>query len=414
MGIFSKAERGLIEKSMSKKVMNVWKWESLTGKFTLDWDLVKEYNIVSGIPALSVQTNNLQMVSGCILLGAALYQIVTRDDRYAKKNSMEFVVTDGARYKYDLGSIADAVFNNMDQNPYNLYPCEPNWIYSLCNSVGISGIVASDKVLGNDYGDRLKGRFEAALASEFSNADGTILPIRSELTGFTIPGLAGAISDVAPSIFCGPYLPHVAHRHWALMKQENLRWRDDGHLELTNLVSADNLDPGNYRSGRGYVRIALASVATEFGDYKIRDELMRQTDEEQFPVYETRTGALKNKGLSTLGQINTLRSRLGAHGDWNSLLKDGPAEHCFRAPILDEVPFPDVLVGKAYSHDGELVELVLYNGKTAGKFTLGFKNMKAGRVYRLGSQAAVANQKGEAQLSFLVDGRTAVSLEPVD
>jgi hypothetical protein len=335
-GYLSKAERGLIEKSMSKRVMNFWKWESLMGKFTLDWDPVKEDNIVSEASAVPVETNSPQMVSGYILLGAALYQIVTRDDRYAKENSMEFVVTDGARYKYDLGSIADAVFHNMDQNPYNLYPCEPNWIYSLCNLVGVSGIVASDKVLGNDYGDRLKGRFEAALASEFSNADGTILPIRSELTGFTIPGLAGAISDVAPSVFCGPYLPHVAHRHWAIMKQENLCWTNDGHLELTNLVGADNLDPGNYRSGRGYVRVSMASVATEFGDEKIRDELIRQTDEEQFPVYETRTGALKNKGLSTLGQINTLRSRLGAHGDWNSLLKDGPPEHCFRAPILDE------------------------------------------------------------------------------
>ncbi|RII15362.1 hypothetical protein CUC08_Gglean003403 [Alternaria sp. MG1] len=335
-GYLSKAERGLIEKSMSKRVMNFWKWESLMGKFTLDWDPVKEDNIVSEASAVPVETNSPQMVSGYILLGAALYQIVTRDDRYAKENSMEFVVTDGARYKYDLGSIADAVFRNMDQNPYNLYPCEPNWIYSLCNLVGISGIVASDKVLSNDYGTRLKGRFEAALASEFSNADGTILPIRSELTGFTIPGLAGAISDVAPSVFCGPYLPHVAHRHWAIMKQENLCWTNDGHLELTNLVGADNLDPGNYRSGRGYVRVAMASVATEFGDVKIRDELIRQTDEEQFPVYETRTGALKNKGLSTLGQINTLRSRLGAHGDWNSLLKDGPPEHCFRAPILDE------------------------------------------------------------------------------
>jgi hypothetical protein len=354
------------------------------------------------------------MVSGYILLGAALYQIATRDDRYAKKNSMEFVVTDGARYKYDLGSIADAVFHNMDQNAYNLYPCEPNWIYSLCNLVGIGGIVASDKVLGNDYGDRLKDRFEAALANEFSNADGTILPIRSELTGFTIPGLAGAISDVAPSIFCGPYLPHVAHRHWALMKEENFNWTDDGNLELVNLVGADNLDPGNYRSGRGFVRVAMAGVATEFGDNKIRDELIRQTDEDHFAVYETRTGALKNKGLSTLGQIYTLRSRLGARGDWNSLLKDGPPEHCFRAPILDEVPFPDVLVGKAYSHDGETVDLVLYNGKKAGKFTLGFKNMKAGRAYKLGSQTAVADQNGEAQFSVLIDGRTAITLKPVD
>ncbi|KAJ4363616.1 hypothetical protein N0V83_009912 [Neocucurbitaria cava] len=396
-GYLSKAERGLIEKSMSKRVMNFWKWESLLGKFTLDWDPIREDNI---------------MVSGYILLAAALYQIATRDDRYTKEGSMEFVVTEGARYKYDLRSIADAVFRNMDQNAYSLYPCEPNWIYTLCNFVGIGGIIASDKVLGNDYGHRLKDRFEAALAREFSNADGTILPIRSELTGFTIPGLAGAISDVAPGVFCGPYLPHIAHRHWALMKKDNLRWTKDGKLELVNLVGADNIDPGNYKGGRGFVRLAMASVASEFGDYEIRDELLRQMDEEHFPVYQTRTGSLKNKGLSTVGQASGLRARVGARGDWTRLLKEGPPDHCFRAPILDDVPFPDVLVAKAYSHDGESVELVLYNGKQPGKFTLGFKNMKQGKMYRLGTEMAIADANGEASFSVQVDGRTSIWLEP--
>ncbi|KAJ8114660.1 hypothetical protein OPT61_g3515 [Boeremia exigua] len=397
-GYLAEAQRGLIEKSMTKKVMNFWKWESLLGKFTLDWDPIKEDNI---------------MVSGYILLAAALYQIVTRDNRYTKKDSMEFVVTENARYKYDLRSIADAVFRNMDQNRWNLYPCEPNWIYTLCNLVGISGIVAGDKVLGTDYGDRLKDRFDSALASEFSNIDGTILPIRSELTGFTIPGLAGAISDVAPAVFCGPYLPHVAHRHWALMKRENLRWTEDGRLELTNLVGADNIDPGNYKGGRGFVRSAMASVASEYGDYQIRDELMRQMDEEYFPVYETKTGALKSKGLSTLGQCSGLRARLGARGDWLKLLTEGPPEHCFRAPILDKVAFPDVLVAKAYSHDGKSVELVLYNGKQPGVFKLGFKNMQAGKSYKLGEEVVKADSKGEASFSTEINGRTALLLEPV-
>lgn len=354
------------------------------------------------------------MVSGYILLAAALYQLNTRDDRYSKKGSMEFVVTENARYKYDIHSIADAVFRNMDQNCWNLYPCEPNWIYTICNLVGINGIVASDRVLGTNHGDRLKERFNAALASEFSNADGTILPIRSELTGFTIPGLAGAISDVAPAIFCGPYLPHIAHRHWALMKRENLRWTDDGRLEMANLVGADNIDPGNYKSGRGFVRNAMASVAGEFGDYQIRDELVRQMDEEHFRVYETKTGALKNKGLSTLGQCGGLRGRLGARGDWQNLLTEGPPEHCFRAPILDKVAFPDVLVAKAYSHDGKSVELVLYNGKHPGTFKLGFKNMRPGHAYKLGAETVRADERGEASFSLPINGRTAAKLTPVN
>ncbi|KAF1357217.1 hypothetical protein EJ07DRAFT_167723 [Lizonia empirigonia] len=290
------------------------------------------------------------MVSGYVHLAAALYQIVNGDDRYTKKGSMEFVVTDNARYKYDLRTIAEAVYRNIDQNRWNLYPGEPNWIYALCNLVGISGIVAGDKVLGTDYGDKLKSRFDAALASEYSNADGTILPIRSEITGFAIPGLAGAISDVAPA-------------------KENLRWSEDGRLELIKLVGADKINSGNYKSGQGFVRNSMASVASEYGDYKIRDELVRQMDEEHFP--------------------------------------------CFRAPILEDVPFPEVLVAKACSHDGKSVELVLYNGKQPGVFELGFKNMQPGKLYKLEGEVIKANERGEACFSVQVNGRTAVVLEPV-
>lgn len=197
------------------------------------------------------------------------------------------------------------------------------------------------------------------------------------------------------------------------MKRENLRWSEGGQLELINLVGADNIDPGNYKSGRGFVRNAMASVASEYGDYKIRDELVRQMDEDHFPVYETKTGALKNKGLSTVGQCSGIRGRLGARGDWFRLLTEGPPAHCFRAPILEKVPFPDVLVAKAYSHDGKSVELVLYNAKNPGAYELGFKNMQPGKSYKLGDQIVKADKKGEAGFLVPISGRTAVTLEPV-
>jgi hypothetical protein len=121
------------------------------------------------------------MVSGYILQAIGIYQTNTHDDRYTKKDSLEFEITDTVKYKYDLPTIAEAVFRNMDENPYCLYPCEPNWIYTLCNLVGISGIVATDRLFGNNYGERLKRRFESALEKEFSCTDGSILPICSEL-----------------------------------------------------------------------------------------------------------------------------------------------------------------------------------------------------------------------------------------
>ena len=90
-----------------------------------------------------------------------------------------------------------------------------------------------------------------------------------------------------------------------------MNWTKDGKLEFVDLVGADNLDPGNYKPGIGYMHPVFAAAAAEFGDLKIRDQLLKQLDEEHHPVFTTKTGALKNKGLSTLGQGTALRARLG-------------------------------------------------------------------------------------------------------
>ncbi|KAH0846704.1 hypothetical protein FOPE_11145 [Fonsecaea pedrosoi] len=398
-GYLSQAQRNAIDKSFTKKVMDFWKWESMAGKFNAhDWDPCKKDNI---------------MVTGYILQAVGIYQSNTGDDRYTKPGSMTFEITDSLKFPYDLRGVADAVYRNMNEAAYCLYPCEPNWLYTPCNLVGIGGILLTDRLLGNKYGEELRGRFEHALETEFSEPDGTILPIRSELTGFTIPGLAGAMSDMVNSILCASYLPHIAHRNWAFAKKETLRYNDQGRLEVRNLLGADMLDAGNYKSGEGAIRTICAAAAAEYGDEAMRVELLRQLDDEYHPVFATKTGALKNRGVSTLAQGTTLRARLGRFQDWTTMIQRGPPAHVFRAPVLDAVAFPDVLVAKCYSRDGESVDLVLYNGREPGVFRLGFTRCEPGQTYALLGQEAVAEQDGTVAFDVRIDGRTEGRLEPV-
>ncbi|KAK4545096.1 hypothetical protein LTR36_003647 [Oleoguttula mirabilis] len=398
-GYCSLAQRNIIEKSLTKKVMGFWKWESMVGKFNVtDWDPCYKDNI---------------MVSGYVLQAIGIYQGNTGDSRYCEKDSLVFEITDNVKFKYDLAGVADAVYRNMDENPYCLYPCEPNWVYTLCNLVGISGIVATDRLLGNTHGDQIKRRFESSLEKEFSETNGSIIPIRSELTGFTIPGLAGVLNDAINSVLCAAFLPHIAHRNWAFTKRENIQRDAKGKMTIVNMKGADKLDPGNYKPGEGSIRAIVAAAAGEFGDEEIRKEMLRQLDEEYHPVYETRTRALKNKGLSTIEQGVALRARLCRYQDWCKMIQEGLPEQISRGPILDDVPFPEVLVAKAYSHDGESIELVLYNGKGAGTFKLGFIRLHPGKTYTLGNESAVADAQGRAHFSITLDGRTATILAPV-
>lgn len=226
-----------------------------------------------------------------------------------------------------------------------------------------------------------------------------------------IPGLAGALSDGINSILCAAYLPHIAHRNWAFTKNESISWQEDGTIELLNLVGADKLDPGNYKAGLGAIRAIFAAAAAEFGDEAIRVEMLRQLDEQYHPVFKTRTGALKNRGLSTIEQGTALRARLGAFQDWVEMVTRGPPENVKKGPILTGIAFPDVLVAKAYSHDGVGLDLILYPGASTGEFEINFERLQAGATYNVDGKEIVANKSGEASLQVRLDGRTKLMLE---
>lgn len=398
-GYLNEAQKHVIHKSCTKDVMNFWKWESLLGKFNAhDWDPIKKDNI---------------MVTGYVLQAIGIYENNTGDKHFSEKDSLEFVVTENARYKTDFQGLNDAVYSNMTADSYCLYPCEPNWIYTPCNLVGIGGIVAADRALKTTHGDSLKAAFLHALEAEFTEPDGSILPIRSQLTGFTIPGLCGVLTDCVNSLLCAAYLPAIAHRNWAISRQESVRYDEKGRLTIVGLQGADKLDPGNYKAGEGCLRGVFGAAAAEYGDVKIRDECLKQLDEEYFPVYATPTGSLKNKGLSTAAQGTALRARLIQYQDWTNMMNQGPAETAFTGPILSGANFEEVLVAKAFSHTGKDLDLVLYNNADAGVFELGVSRLQPGQKYAYEGGNLVAGSDGTASFKARVEGRTQIVIEPV-
>lgn len=116
-GYVAEACRNSIEKSLTKRIMSYWKWERLTGKFTTDYDPINYDNI---------------MVTGYLGVAIGLYSSATGDRRYEEPGCLDFHIADGVHFKYNFNDLADAMYNNMATNDYCLYPCEPNWTYSLC------------------------------------------------------------------------------------------------------------------------------------------------------------------------------------------------------------------------------------------------------------------------------------------
>jgi hypothetical protein len=117
-GYLNAAQQNVIHKSCTKFVLNFWKWESLLGKFNAhDWNPIRKDNI---------------MVTGYMLQAIGIYQNNTGDKRFEEDDCLELVVTENAKFKTNFQGISDAVYENMNNNPYTLYPCEPNWHYTPC------------------------------------------------------------------------------------------------------------------------------------------------------------------------------------------------------------------------------------------------------------------------------------------
>lgn len=228
-----------------------------------------------------------------------------------------------------------------------------------------------------------------------------------------IPNFCGVLTDCINAMLLTAYLPHIAHRNWAMIRKENIAYNEKGELEVLNLKGADLMDPCNYRFGGGAVRVFLAGAAGEFGDDKVRKEALDQLDTRFYPVEKTPTGSVRNVGLSASLQAITLMARLIRHRDLANATLNGPAENALQGPLLEECPFPEVLVAKAYSEDAKQLDLVLYNGKEPGVFKLGFERLVPGQQYSLSTGGSVtADDGGKAVMEVKVDGRTQILLRP--
>ena len=104
-------------------------------------------------------------------------------------------------------------------------------------------------------------------------------------------------------------------------------------------------------------------------------------------------------------------ARLMRHQDLANATLHGPDPVAMQGPLLAECKFPEVLVAKAYSHDSKSLDLVLYNGKSAGKQALGFERLVPNAKYQLSSgESLVADSTGKASVDVKLDGRTQIVL----
>lgn len=395
-GYLADAQQRMSLKMQQHKVWSYWALENFWGNLRLDADPVPRDNI---------------MYTGWYGALLAMNMSNFGDLRFSQPGAIRLEHPDGRVFSYSFTEMCEHMHRNFRESDFCLFPCEPRWIYPMCNNFGAIALKVHDRMHGSSFWSDIEGRYREQLENEFITIDGRITAIRDYRTGVTIPGLTSAMADAAAAIFMNPLFPDLARRSWEIIRHE-LMHVDGGVLTLrTN--GWDHIDFGNYRPSRFSTYAMLAWAAREMGDDEVCELLLARLENEYPGVM--RDGVQHFPGASTGAHFALHTARNMRANAVHDMINVGMPAPWRDGPLLDRVSYPDVLVAKAVS-DGRALDLVLHPGTPAGsRQDIGLAQLLPGRQYRVTGateSVLVADSRGQATLSLDIRGRTPVLILP--
>ncbi|BFM14591.1 hypothetical protein R50073_07740 [Maricurvus nonylphenolicus] len=399
-GYLKQAQRNAIDKLLEKRVWGYWKWESLWGNFSTDIDPIKKDNI---------------MLSGWGGMAVGVYATVTGDDHYSQPGSLTFQYDDKS-FEYDVHSVAECVHKNFNNSEWTLFPCEPNWVYNMCNETGATFLAQHDRLYGTHYFSDIEEDYLASINNEFTTVDGRVIAVRSQRMGFTIPLLTSPLADASFGTWANATKPLMAQRVWKIFSNEFVSVSEDGDVEIKT-KGWDEVDAGSYKPSLITTLGACRGFALEMGDYELADNL-KQTAENKYDVVE-QNGIRYFTGVSSMANIMNVYTSMLRKNAWAQLNTFNLPDRIMEGPILADCKYPEVLVAKAVSHTGKDLELVLYPGTDENMPEITISRLGAKSTYTVFNSTTgletelISNEAGDLILNAQLAGRTEVRITPV-
>ncbi len=395
-GYLAEAQRNAIEKLLDRRIWGYWALENAWGNLDPRRDPVDN-------------TENI-MLTGFHGLMVGMYESLN-DDRYSRPGALTYRWNDDVGYAHEFGSLAGTIHRNVQRSPFALFPCEPNWIYTVCNTFGMNTMVSHDRLHGTGYFTDVAERLRTSYETEFLRPDGRIIGVRSSHLGLSWNLWAGPSIQLTTSYWMHAALPDIAQRTWWLLRERELR-RDDEGVTTRAGVSA-RLDPGNYQLGTDtYSQVVTLMAARELGDDELAGRVQRTLDERE-EVAES-DGARCYANASGLANLYANLGRFGRHSALRDLVAFGAPEAWGRGPALAEVAYPDVQVARAVT-DGAALDLVLRPGAGPVRTVLLVERLQPGREYAVTGAtqpSVVATADGTAVIEIDLGGRHELRIAP--
>jgi len=381
-GYLNTAQENLIRKHIDRKTWNYWYWESLWGNLKPDKNPVHIDNI---------------MLTGFLGVSLGMFETASGTSPFRDAGALTFRWDDKTAFPYSHSTMLEEVVKNYKRYDLGWFPCEPKWVYSMCNLVGRTSLALHDARHGTDYVGQISDRFEHTMHEEMMMADGRIKVCTSTPFGFQVPSLSGLFGETWGIRFMTPYAPDQAERLWQVLKQDFIRVTDDGMLDFKLLpLGWDTRKPADFSKWpelNPLIMVLWSSL--EMGDEAVIAATRKTID--------ARYGEGIADSMTWSGR-NTVRN----------MVTKGLPEAWATGPILADAKYPEAIVARAVT-DGTALNLVLHPGEEPCRTELGFARLVPGKSYRLkqADTLIVAGADGTARATVALDGRTELDLIPV-
>lgn len=399
-GYINDAQRHIIESFTHPDVCSYWKWEYAATFLRWNPDPIRYMNI---------------MFSGWTGVLPIIYERNTGDTRYEEDGAFKFKTSKKSEktYDYNMDQWIEEIYQHYENLPSKLIPCEPYFVFPICNGWGFASVLAYDRLKGTDHLAKYYPELKKKLDEDWSNPDGTYVCVKNSLLGSysgNASPMANAVFGVQSSWVFNAIDPQAARKEYELQRYKWFYHDESGELK-TRLGDWDKLaDMGNFKPGCGYIIGVTALAAREMGDDEFAEELLAVADK-----YLTRAegSSYHYKNASVISNSLLTMARFLRVNDFAQTIWNGPGRDLSSQPILEKCSFPDVLVAKAFSN-GDDLELVLFNGEAAGQQKLGLARLEVDKAYRIEQtgETFTADASGNAEITVMIDGRTPIHVVP--
>ncbi|MCG8669949.1 MAG: hypothetical protein MI867_11090 [Pseudomonadales bacterium] len=395
-GYVSQAQENLAIKMQDHRCWSYWRYENLWGNFRsnpdpMAFDNIMYYGWYGAMLGMSASNEN--------------------NHQFSEPGSISLKHPNGKVFEYSFHDVCEIIFNNFKNSEFCLFPCEPRWIYPMCNNFGAVSLVLHDRLYGTDYWAQIGDRYIQSLSDEFITLDGRVLAIRDYRTGLTAPGLTSSMADAAAAYFMNPVAPDLARRSWEILRHDFItRTENDIHLQTNGW---DNIDFGNYRRSKVTTYGLIAAAAKEVGDTEVSDLIMQKLD----TTHPSRVvdGIEHYEGASVSAHAVIFCARNMRPNGLHDLINVGVPKPWRDGPILETAEYPNVLVTKAVS-DGQALDLKLVSGAQRKQNQLGLSQLRPNSIYRVSGAVESqikADQQGKASINVALDTAKQVIVTPI-